>query len=237
MSDITRGSFFFFFSFAVIMTHFVKSLANLVFPAHAKRNIIIIIIIMKSAPFLGILVVGVSFVGRSDAFWGFGNSKNHCESPCVPGDESIMSKKEHGTSHTPAQQNLRWGCDWKTADRICNYNRKWAERAGYWESTSFMSEASETEGAITFYDSNTGKALFEAPKGRSMKDFLAESRNHGWPSFRDDEVNWNFVRVLRDGETVSIDGTHLGHNLPDQNGNRYCINLVSIAGNPDERVN
>ena len=23
-----------------------------------------------------------------------------------------------------------------------------------------------------------------------------------------------------------------GHNLPDNNGNRYCINLVSISGNP-----
>ena len=33
------------------------------------------------------------------------------------------------------------------------------------------------------------------------------------------------------GETVSLTGTHLGHNLPDMKGNRYCINLVSIAGN------
>jgi peptide methionine sulfoxide reductase MsrB len=31
---------------------------------------------------------------------------------------------------------------------------------------------------------------------------------------------------------VSVDGTHLGHNLPDRRGNRYCINLVSIAGRP-----
>jgi hypothetical protein len=23
-----------------------------------------------------------------------------------------------------------------------------------------------------------------------------------------------------------------GHNLPDRSGNRYCINLVSIAGEP-----
>ena len=192
---------------------------------------------MKSATFLGVLVVGVSFVGKSDAFWGFGsNNNNHCESPCVPGDESIMSKKEHGTSHAPVLQNLRWGCDWRTADRICNYNRRWAERAGYFLSTSFMTEASETDGAITFYDSNTGKVVFEAPKGRSMKDFLAESRTHGWPSFRDNEVNWDFVRVLHNGETVSVDGTHLGHNLPDHKGNRYCINLVSIAGNPDECV-
>jgi peptide methionine sulfoxide reductase MsrB len=27
-------------------------------------------------------------------------------------------------------------------------------------------------------------------------------------------------------------GTHLGHNLPDKSGSRYCINLVSVAGNP-----
>lgn len=44
---------------------------------------------------------------------------------------------------------------------------------------------------------------------------------------------WDNVRVLKSsGETVSTVGTHLGHNLPDKSGNRYCINLVSIAGNP-----
>ena len=52
----------------------------------------------------------------------------------------------------------------------------------------------------------------------------------GWPSFRDAEVDWAHVRVLSDGEVVSVDGTHLGHNLPDDAGNRFCINLVSIAG-------
>jgi len=40
----------------------------------------------------------------------------------VVGPESIMSKKKHGTSNTPVQDNLRWGCDRKTADRICNFN-------------------------------------------------------------------------------------------------------------------
>ena len=40
----------------------------------------------------------------------------------VFGEESIMHKKNHGTSETPAQKNLRWGCDWDTADRICNFN-------------------------------------------------------------------------------------------------------------------
>jgi hypothetical protein len=50
------------------------------------------------------------------------------------------------------------------------------------------------------------------------------------------KVNWDTVRVLKNGETVSIDGTHLGHNLPDAAGRRYCINLVSIAGNPTEQT-
>ena len=53
------------------------------------------------------------------------------------------------------------------------------------------------------------------------------------PSFRDEEVVWDNVRVLKDGETVSTTGTHLGHNLPDGSGNRYCINLISVAGKPE----
>ena len=95
-----------------------------------------------------------------------------------------------------------------------------------------LKEESEASGEISFYDSNTGNQLFTAPKGRSFEQFVKESRVHGWPSFRDDEVNWDYVRVLPDGEAVSVDGTHLGHNLPDKNGNRYCINLVSVAGRP-----
>lgn len=53
------------------------------------------------------------------------------------------------------------------------------------------------------------------------------------PSFRDEEVVWDNVRVLKNGETVSTTGTHLGHNLPDGSGNRYCINLISVAGKPE----
>mmetsp|Transcript_29 Transcript_29/g.63 ORF Transcript_29/g.63 Transcript_29/m.63 type:complete len:180 (+) Transcript_29:122-661(+) len=154
--------------------------------------------------------------------------------PCVMGDESIMSKKAHGTSHVPVQENLRWGCDRSTADRICNFNRHYAEYSGYWKTTKFLDEESEKANngeEITFYDSNTGKPLFIAPRGRSFEAFVKESMRHGWPSFRDDEVVWDNVRVLPDGETVSVDGTHLGHNLPD-NKNRYCINLVSVAGRP-----
>merc|ERR1712125_277346 len=95
-----------------------------------------------------------------------------------------------------------------------------------------MGDAKKSNGEITFYDSNTGKPLFIAPRGRTMDQFFKESRNHGWPSFRDEEVVWENVRCLKDGETVSVDGTHLGHNLPDRCGSRYCINLVSVAGRP-----
>ena len=87
---------------------------------------------------------------------------------------------------------------------------------------------------ITFYDAVTGKPLFIAPRGRTFEQFKVESMKHGWPSFRDQEVVWENVRCLNNGEAVSVDGTHLGHNLPDRNGNRYCINLVSVAGNPEK---
>ena len=147
-----------------------------------------------------------------------------------------QAPKAHGTSKVPVQNNLRWGCSRETADRICNFNRHYAEHSGYFESTDFVQDAQATDGEIHFYDSNTGKRLFTAPKGRSLEDFLIESRAHGWPSFRDEETNWDLVRVLPDGETVSVDGTHLGHNLPDRKGNRYCINLVSVAGNPSEQL-
>ena len=54
-------------------------------------------------------------------FVGIGGQK-YAE-PAVMGDESIMSQKAHGTSEVPAQKDLRWGCDYETADRICNFNR------------------------------------------------------------------------------------------------------------------
>mmetsp|Transcript_25864 Transcript_25864/g.43987 ORF Transcript_25864/g.43987 Transcript_25864/m.43987 type:complete len:166 (+) Transcript_25864:78-575(+) len=158
--------------------------------------------------------------------------KKNFPAPCVMGEESLMAPKAHGTSNKPVQDNLRWGCDQKTADRICNFNRHYAEHSGYFEKTNFVSAVKGVEGEITFYDSNTGKPLFVAPRGRTLEEFLVESRAHGWPSFRDEEVVWENVRCLPDGEAVSVDGTHLGHNLPDRKGSRYCINLVSVAGRP-----
>lgn len=150
------------------------------------------------------------------------------------GDERIMAPKVHGTSSTPVQSDLLYGVSNKLADRICNFNRHFAEMGGYFQSTNWEDSVLQANGQpLTFYDSVTGKPLFVAPVGRSAEDLIAESQTHGWPSFRDQEVVWENVRVLSSsGETVSADGTHLGHNLPDRKGNRYCINLVSIAGRP-----
>ena len=156
-------------------------------------------------------------------------SSPECLSPCVMGDaSSIMSPKAYGTSSVPIQSVLNWNCDTTLANQICNHNRRYAERSGYFRSTSLVQLLQEQQ---IFYDSNTGIRLFTVAN-RSKDEFLEESTKHGWPSFRDADVHWENVRVLPGGETVSMDGTHLGHNLPDEHGNRYCINLVCVAGNP-----
>lgn len=93
------------------------------------------------------------------------------------------------------------------------FYRHYAEYRGYWRTTSFVEQAKleyEQNGEVKFYDSNTGKLLFVAPKGRSFEEFIKESLSHGWPSFRDEEVVWDDVRCLPNGEAVSLAGTHLG---------------------------
>jgi hypothetical protein len=107
----------------------------------------------------------------------------------VLGDESLMSEKAHGTSSSPVQSDLLYGVSDKLADKICNFNRHFAERGGYFLTTTFEDAVLETKGPITFYDSVTGKPLFVAPINRSADAFLKESEIHGWPSFRDEEVS------------------------------------------------
>ncbi|CAK9009703.1 unnamed protein product [Durusdinium trenchii] len=173
---------------------------------------------------------GLGFVAAALAALRFRVQPAKAESYPVQGNEELMKQKAHGTTEYPVQEVLRWDVDRGTADRICSYNRHFAEYAGYWSTTKFLKQVNR-EGE-TFYDSVSGKPLFVAPKGRTWKEFEKESFVHGWPSFRDEEVIWENVRCLPGGECVSIDGTHLGHNIPDFQGNRYCINLVSVAGNP-----
>ena len=60
-------------------------------------------------------------------------SKRGMSSYPLPCGESVMSPKAHGTCLTPVQKPLRWKVDWDTADRICCFNRHYAEHSGYWE--------------------------------------------------------------------------------------------------------
>ena len=132
----------------------------------------------------------------------------------IVGSKDIMKRKKHGgTSTVPLQQDLKWNCDRKEVDKICNYNRHYAEYSNSFSKNKlFKQEFQKCQRqniAMKFYDSNSGKLLFEAPRGRSHEEFWNESKKHGWPSFRDDEVNWKEVRCLPNGESVSLNGTHL----------------------------
>ena len=158
----------------------------------------------------------------------------------VRGDEGLMAPKAHGSAARPVQSELRWGVDVDLADSICCYNRNGAESSLYFTSCKeFTKELGWQRGddlsdtkPIVFYDSVSGKPCFVAPLGRTVDDFLGESLRHGWPSFRQQEVCWEHVRVLDDFEVVSLDGTHLGHQMSDESGPRFCINLCSVAGLP-----
>ena len=78
----------------------------------------------------------------------------------VLGDESIMAPKSHGTSEKPVQENLLYGVSNSLADKICNFNRHFAERGGYFLTTSFEDEVLAAKGPITFYDS-VSRRLFD----------------------------------------------------------------------------
>ena len=122
---------------------------------------------------------------------------------------ALMRARANGTCKKKPAQVLRWAVEVATADNICCFNRHYAEGSqSFATNTQYMSDLL-SGGEVTYYDSITSKPLFVAPRGRSMESFLEESRQHGWPSFRDAEVIWDNVRVLSDGETVSIDGTHV----------------------------
>ena len=112
--------------------------------------------------------------------------------PIVYGSDDIMSKKDHGTTAASVQEDLRYGVSRKLADKICSFNRVFAENGGYFQGSSTFEKdvrniVASTNGPVTFYDSVSGKPLFKAPINRSVDDFIAESKVHGWPSFRDEE--------------------------------------------------
>jgi len=123
--------------------------------------------------------------------------------------------------------------DYDLADRICCNNHRYAEPSGYHTSpeVDFYAKLDPNVEHV-FYDSVCGIPLFIAPRGRSFDDFVAESMDHGWPSFRPDEIVSENVIIHFGGRMESTCLTHLGHNLPEEGIDRYCIDLVCIAGVP-----
>mmetsp|Transcript_56685 Transcript_56685/g.168727 ORF Transcript_56685/g.168727 Transcript_56685/m.168727 type:complete len:248 (+) Transcript_56685:59-802(+) len=137
----------------------------------------------------------------------------------------------------PVQENLRFGCSQarSLALDICCHNSDFAEPPGFFDSVGApggLFAQLNRSGTTTFYDPVCGKPLFRAPVGRPFSDWRAESEEHGWPSFRQQELVRANVVFLPGGEMRSTCGTHLGHNIPDGEGDRYCIDLVCIAGRP-----
>ena len=125
---------------------------------------------------------------------------------------------------------LRWNVDAALAARLTAANTSDAEPYDYWSSrTSFLAELALDARDTTFYDSRSGAPIFRVAAA-DREAFLAESREHGWPSFRDEHAVAELVE--RDGfEVASAAGTHLGHATPDPDGRRrYCVNLASVAG-------
>merc|ERR1711998_612658 len=94
------------------------------------------------------------------------------------------SPKARGTTEMGVQATLRWSANRAKADEICCYNRHYAEHSGYFLRTPFEEYMrAHGESPVVFYDSVTGLPLYVAPVGRSVEDFLKESRAHGWRSF------------------------------------------------------
>eukprot|EP00494_Astrolonche_serrata_P018041 UN18232 len=129
------------------------------------------------------------------------------------------------------QEELMYGCDeWhEQYDEICCDNAQYAESWGFLNIVDLWSQVDQ-DVVTTFYDSSCNIPLFRAPTDRTFEEWQNESNAHGWPSFRDQEVVWDNVIVKDDGEVVSKCSTHLGHNLPLDGENRYCIDLMCIAG-------
>ncbi|GMH64423.1 hypothetical protein TrRE_jg6949, partial [Triparma retinervis] len=100
-------------------------------------------------------------------------------SPIVYSDDSIMDKKEHGTTSIALDPSkLQYNVDPSLANKICSFNRHFAEPAGSFENNeAYMRAISNLKDGetLTFYDSVYNTPLFTAPVGRTKEEFLQES--------------------------------------------------------------
>jgi len=148
---------------------------------------------------------------------------------------SMRSDSSFGACGAPVSEPLRWDADAETANRICCDNHLYAETKYSWEDTTIPTSMHPGSN-VTFYDVFSHSHLFTAPVDRTYDQFIALSTSQGWPAFRPAEAT-DQVRILPSfssayyPEVVSLDGTHLGHILPDIDGYPYyCINIVCVAG-------
>lgn len=149
---------------------------------------------------------------------------------------SVASAEEQCFGYTPMSSITTFlgsSLDYDTAQRICCNNHRYAEYQGYLDApeVDLFSKLDPTVETV-FYDSVCGIPLFIAPRGRTFEEFKAESLKHGWPSFRPEEIVSENVIIHEKGRMESRCLTHLGHNLPEGGVDRYCIDLVCMAGEP-----
>jgi len=130
-----------------------------------------------------------------------------------------------------------FGCeqpDMPLAESVCcdSRNRNFAEPQFLFEAPDIsLFEKLNSSKVTTFYDSVCGVPLFRAPVSRTFEVWKAEVEEHGWPSFRTQEIfSENVIVDKTTGWVTSSCGTHLGTYLPDENGPRYCIDLSCISG-------
>jgi len=138
--------------------------------------------------------------------------------------------------HTPMESVrsfLGAEIDYATSEKICCKNHRFAEYSGYLAAPEVdLFDRLDANEETVWYDSVCGLPLFVSPRGRTFEEFQEESLTHGWPSFRSAEIVAKNVIIHANGRMESICRTHLGHNLPSGGADRYCIDLVCIAGAP-----
>ena len=149
----------------------------------------------------------------------------------------------NNTCTAPVQSNLRYNIS-KTsaiadfpfplpqsetlAQAVCcdNAFKAYAEpRETYARPDVNLYEKMNKDGTTISYDV-CGIPLFEAPKGRSFEDFKADTDEHGWPSFRPEELIKGNSRIIKEtGEVVSKQ-THLKA-FPTKRGTMVSRSLLS----------
>jgi len=150
----------------------------------------------------------------------------------------VQRELRYNMSHTAAAED--WAFQLPPGESLVSavccdpYFAAYAEPSGMFkrQDVALFSHFSPNK-TVTFYDPVCGIALFQAPKGRTLEQFQADTTEHGWPSFRPEELVHGNSRIVNStGEVVSKCGTHLGSFLPDEKGARWCLDLSCVSGNP-----